>query len=93
MSDSYIQPDHHPLATIEASPDKAEMEGEKQRVGPDLQPVIAYLENDILPEDDRKAQELILGRAQYTMVDRVLYRVELDKTLRVEVPVSLEPVQ
>ena len=55
---------------------------------PDLKLVIEYLENDILPEDDRKAQELILGRAQYTMVDKVLYQVEPDKTLRVVVPVS-----
>ena len=32
------------------------------------------IENDTLPEDDRKSEELVLGKACYTMIERVLYR-------------------
>ena len=61
---------------------------ERQRLDPDLQLVIAYLENDTLPDNDRKAREMVFGKTQYTMDDRVLYRIESDKTLRVVVPKS-----
>lgn len=42
----------------------------------------------MLPNDERKAQELVLGKAQFTMVDKVLYWMEPDKTVRVVVPES-----
>ena len=61
---------------------------EKQRWDPHLQSVIAYLEDDVLPVDEKKARELVLAKTQYTMVDKVLYRVEPDKTLRMVVPES-----
>ena len=83
------------VAAIEGSVDDPDMEeqqestlSERQRLDPDLQLVIAYLEDDTLPDNDRKARELVLGKTQYTMVDRVLYRIESDKTLRVVVAKS-----
>ena len=57
-------------------------------MGSHLQPVIAYLEDDVLPVDEKKARELVLVKTQYAMVDKVLYWVEPDKTLRVVVPES-----
>ena len=50
--------------------------------------MIAYLEDDVLPSDNRMARQLILGRSQYVLNDGVLYRVESDKTVRVVVPES-----
>ena len=59
-----------------------------QRADPQLAPIVEYLENGELPEDDERARELALTKSQYTIVDSVLYRVESDKTLRVIPPTS-----
>ena len=42
----------------------------------------------ILPGDEKRARELVLGRSQYELLDGVLYRVETDKSLKIVVPVS-----
>ena len=59
-----------------------------QRNDPQLAPIVEYLEKGELPADDKRAHELALTKLQYTIVDRVLYRVESDKTLRVIPPTS-----
>jgi len=58
---------------------------ERQRRDPYLMSLIAYLEDDVLPSDDRMAHELILGRSQYVLNDGVLYRVESDKVVVPEI--------
>ena len=83
------------VAAVEASTNSMNMreKGEvtlskKQRRNPYLQSVIVYLEDDVLPDEEKKAREIVLGRTQYTIVDNILYRVEPDKTLRVVMPES-----
>ena len=83
------------VAAVEASTNSMNMIekgevtlSEKQRRDPYLQSVIVYLEDDVLPDEEKKVQEIVLGRTQYTIVDNILYRVEPDKTLRVVVPES-----
>ena len=61
---------------------------QRQRDDPDLKPIILYLEGDQLPDDNKKARELVLGREQDTMQDGVLFHVEKDKTLRVVPPTA-----
>ena len=60
----------------------------QQRLDPELVEIIDYITKDTLPKDPKHAQKLSLTRSQYTIVDRVLYYVEKDKTLRVIPPVS-----
>ena len=47
----------------------------QQRNDPNLQPIIEYLENNSLPDDNSKAQQLILNKRNYTNVDGVLYQL------------------
>ena len=72
------------VATLEASNDSAKVSGitlsEKQRLDPCLRLLTTLLEDHALPENDKKARELVLGRAQYTMIEGVVYRTESDKT-------------
>ncbi len=46
------------------------------------------METGTLPEEAKKARELVLSQSQYKLVDGVLYRVEADKTLRIIPPSS-----
>ena len=59
---------------------------ERQRADPALSYIIRYLEDAVLPDDDKKARELVLGRSQYTILESVLYKVENDSSLRILVP-------
>ena len=61
---------------------------DRQKMDPYLQDIIIYLSDDILPKDDIKAREIVLGRSQYELVDGVLFKVESDGHLKVVVPVS-----
>ena len=47
-----------------------------------------YLENGHLPNDERKARELVLGRSLYQVVNGILYHMEPDKSLRLIPPES-----
>ena len=60
----------------------------RQRMDPYLREVNFYLDNGVLPEDETRARELVLGRSQYEILDGVLYRVEADKSLKIVVPAS-----
>ena len=60
----------------------------RQRRDPNLALVIDYLESGTLPEETKKACELVLTQSQYEIVDGVLYHVEPDKTLRMIPPTS-----
>ena len=65
---------------------KADTLSEWQRADPALSYVIQYLEDAVLPEDDKKARELVLGRSQYTILESALYKVEKESSLRLFVP-------
>ena len=54
---------------------------ERQRKDAEIRMIVDFHENDILPGDDKKARELLLSRAQYYLVDSILYYVARDKTL------------
>ena len=53
----------------------------QQSMDPELLEIIDCVAIDTLPEDPKRAQKLALTRSQYTVVDKVLYFVEKDKTL------------
>ena len=50
--------------------------------------MIDFQENNILPDDDRKARELLLSRMQYQLMDGILYYVANDKTLQLIPPTT-----
>ena len=59
---------------------------EQQDKDPELEQWKDYLSRGKLPEDEKKAKELVLGRSQFEVKDGALYHVEKDKTLRVFPP-------
>ena len=44
------------------------------------------MEEDVLSENDLKAREVTLAKAQYEVIDGVLYHVEQDNTLQIVLP-------
>ena len=53
---------------------------------PNLKLIVDYLENGILPQDEGRARELVLGSSSYWLLDGILYHVEPDKSLRLIPP-------
>ena len=49
---------------------------------PELKLLKDYMLTGQLPEDERKARELVLSKSQFEIKDGVLYHLERDKTLR-----------
>ena len=47
-----------------------------------------YLLDNKLPDQEEKARELTLNKAQYEVIDNVLYCIERDKTLRIVPPTA-----
>lgn len=60
----------------------------RQREDPYLKEIITYLETGDLPTEEKRARELVLGSSQFTLNDRILYRVEADKSLRIIPPAT-----
>ena len=60
---------------------------ESQRADPELKPIFDYLEEGILPTEERRAREMVLGKSQFAIVDGVLYHLE-DKSLWIIPPVE-----
>lgn len=54
----------------------------------DLVEIISYLQTGNLPEDNRRARELVLSKSQYLLRDDVLYWVGSGKSLRAIPPRS-----
>jgi len=48
--------------------------------------VIKYLESGVLPLDDRRAKEVILGKTRCVVIDNVLYHLTGDKSLQIVLP-------
>ena len=59
-----------------------------QQKDPKLKLIMDYLENGDLPNDERKARELVLERSLYQVVNGILYHMEPDKPLRLIPPES-----
>ena len=59
---------------------------ERQRSDPTLKSIIDFLDTRTLPDEEKKARELVLVEDMYQLTDNVLYRVEKDKTLRLIPP-------
>ena len=61
---------------------------ESQRADPESKLIFDYLEEGILPTEERRAREMVLGKSQFAIVDGVLYHLEKDKSLRIIPPVE-----
>ena len=59
---------------------------ESQDADPELKLIKTYLHTGKLPEDDKKARELVLSKTEFEIQDGVLYHLERDKSLRIVVP-------
>jgi len=51
---------------------------ERQLADPELVTVIRYIQDGVLPTDDRKARKLILGKTMYVVIDNVLHHLSND---------------
>ena len=58
----------------------------QQLEDPDCQPVISYLEQGHLPDDDAAARKIVLESTTFELEDDMLFRLMPDKTLRTVVP-------
>ena len=65
-----------------------DMMKEGQRKDAEIKVIIDFHENDVLPDDDKKARELLISREQYHLEDDILYYVAADKKLRLIPPIS-----
>ena len=78
------------IAAVVSEPQDSAKSGEgikdRQREDAEIKMIIDFQENNILPDDDRKARELLLNRMQYQLMDGILYYVANDKTLRLIPP-------
>ena len=63
----------------------------KQRQDPEFYPLFQYIEDGVLPEDERQARRMVLERPQFVVVDGVLHYESPDfpGVLRLAVPQSL----
>ena len=74
-----------PLTEIQltSAKDREEMTlSARQVLDPELAMVVKYLQSGILPPDDKKAKELILGKTRYVMIEDVLYHLTADQDSR-----------
>ena len=60
-----------------------------QRSDGALKETIDFLEKKILPEDEKRAREIVLSQSQFQIKEGILYHVEKDRTLRIIPPQSL----
>jgi len=52
----------------------------------ELRPIMEYLKNGNLPDEEKVARELTLNKTQYLLIDDILYHLVSDGTLRVISP-------
>ena len=93
-----IQPLTHPVVAALGTPQSHAEGGEefrseplsrRQREDPHLRQIITYLESGDLPDEEKRAREIVLGASQFTLDDEVLYKFNPDKTLRIVPPYAV----
>ena len=60
--------------------------GQRQRRDPQLADIISYWETGDLPQEEKRARELVLTSPLFTIVDGTLYRIEPDKSKKIVLP-------
>ena len=60
----------------------------RQDLDDGLKVIKQYLQDNKLPDQEEKARELTLNKAQYEVIENVLYHIEPDKTLRIIPPTA-----
>ena len=81
--------EQEPMAEIRlvSAKDREEMSlRTRQARDPELAVVMKYLQSGVLPPDDKKARELILGKTRYVIIEDVLYHLSADKSLQIVLP-------
>ena len=56
---------------------------ESQRADPELKLIFDYLEEGVLPTEEKQTKEFVLGKSQFVITDGVLYHSEKNKSLRI----------
>ena len=59
---------------------------QRQFRDPHLRRIIEYLQSGVLPEDDVEARHLTMSEGQFLLLERVLYHLDQDKTLKLIPP-------
>ena len=85
-SDHSVAEDEVVVAAMENDRRAEKTLGERQRTDAELQDIIIYHKTGELPEEEKRARELVLSRDLFVLEDKVLYRVQPDKTLRIIPP-------
>ena len=62
----------------------------EQHRDPDVVKIINFLEDGILPSDDRQAKKLALQGSQFVLVDNILYYIDPNGKKRAVVPKQLQ---
>ena len=81
--------EQEPMAEIRlvSAKDREEMSlRTRQARDPELAVVMKYLQSGVLPPDNKKARELILGKTRYVIIEDVLYHLSADKSLQIVLP-------
>ena len=98
LQDDVGQTQVQPLvAAVREEPPEAAEDGEesdtdtlsqRQRRDPELADIIIYWETGELPQEEKRARELVLTSPLFTVLDGTLYRIELDKSKKIVPPTS-----
>ena len=80
--------DKPPAATVAREGSNKDSLSYRQRHDPQLVDIIQYIETGELPKEEKRTQEVALTSTAFTMLNNVLYRIEIDSTLRIVPPTS-----
>ena len=85
------------VATISV-PEVSDKDGERNELSESqmsddqLRPIVDYLRNGNLPDDENSARELTLNKKQYILLDDILYHMVADGILRVLPQLSIDEI-
>ena len=96
LPDDCTQTQTHPLvapvdismASGECKKGREDTFSQRQHRHPETKEIRGFLETRELPIEEKRARELVLSKPTYTILNELLYLLELDKTLRVVPPTS-----
>ena len=75
-----------PKQPLDKDGEEVESLAHQQRADSSLRPIIEYISEKKLPEDEKRAKEIILSQDRYTLVQDELYHVDKDGRLRIIPP-------